>query len=49
MMEALDEVDATFAGMSHTTGEVIMAAQLVVGLQEGITTISSVGIANIPG
>lgn len=49
MMEALDEVDATFAGMSHTTGEVIMAAQLIVGIEEGISTISSVGIANIPG
>ena len=49
MMEALDEIDATFAGMSHTTGEVIMAGQLIVGMQEGITTISSVGIANITG
>lgn len=49
MMAAVGEVDATFAGMSHTTGEVIMAAQLIVGMEEGITTISSVGIADIPG
>lgn len=49
MMEALDEVDATFAGMSHTTGEVIIAGQMVIGLQEGVTTVSSIGIANIPG
>lgn len=48
MLEALGEVDATFAGMSHTTGDVIMAGQMVVGLQEGISTVSSVGIANIP-
>ncbi|MDF2872551.1 MAG: phosphate acetyltransferase [Anaerocolumna sp.] len=49
MLEALGEVDATFAGLSHTTGEVIMAGQMIVGLEEGVTTVSSVGIANIPG
>ncbi|MGB4661207.1 MAG: phosphate acyltransferase, partial [Mobilitalea sp.] len=49
MLEAVGEVDATFAGMSHTTGDVILAGQMVVGLQEGVTTVSSVGIANIPG
>ena len=49
MLEELGEVDATFAGMSHTTGDVILAGQMVVGLQEGVTTVSSVGIANIPG
>jgi phosphate acetyltransferase len=49
MMEALGEVDATFAGMAHTTGDVILAGQMVIGLQEGVTTVSSVGIANIPG
>lgn len=49
MLEALGRVDATFAGMSHTTGDVIMAGQMIVGLQEGVTTISSVGIAEIPG
>lgn len=49
MLEALDQVDATFAGLSHTTGDVIVAGQMVVGLQDGVTTISSVGIANIKG
>lgn len=49
MLEALGQVDATFAGMSHTTGDVILAGQMVIGLQEGVTTVSSVGIANIPG
>ncbi len=49
MLEEIGEVDATFAGMSHTTGDVILAGQMVVGLQEGVTTVSSVGIANIPG
>ncbi|WP_099467143.1 phosphate acyltransferase [Konateibacter massiliensis] len=49
MLEALGEVDATFAGLSHTTGDVIMAGQMIVGLCDGVTTVSSVGIANIPG
>lgn len=49
MLEAIGEVDATFAGMSHTTGDVILAGQMVVGLQEQVTTVSSVGIAHIPG
>lgn len=49
MLEEIGKVDATFAGMSHTTGDVILAGQMVVGLQEGVTTVSSVGIANIPG
>lgn len=49
MLEAVGEVAATFAGMSHTTGEVILAGQLVIGLEEGVTTVSSIGIAYIPG
>ena len=49
MMQAIGEVDVTFAGMTHSTGDVIMAGQLVVGLQEGVSTVSSVGIFNIPG
>lgn len=49
MLEAIGDVDVTFAGMSHTTGDVILAGQMVIGLQDGVTTVSSVGIANIPG
>ena len=49
MYQALGEVDVTFAGLSHTTGEVILAGQMVVGLAEDVHTISSIGIANIPG
>ena len=48
MLQALGKVDVTFAGLTHSTGDVIMAGQMVVGLQEGISTISSVGIFNIP-
>ena len=49
MMQAVGQVDVTFAGLTHSTGDVIMAGQMVVGLQEGVSTISSVGIFNIPG
>lgn len=49
MMEAVGRVDCTFAGLTHTTGEVIMAGQMVVGLQAGVACISSVGVFNIPG
>ena len=37
------------AGLSHTTGEVIMASEMIIGLQEGISTVSSTGILSIPG
>lgn len=48
MMQAVGEVDVTFAGMEHTTGDVILAGQTIVGLKEGIETVSSIGIFNIP-
>lgn len=48
MMQAIGRVDVTFAGMIHSTEDVIMAGQLVIGLQEGVSTVSSVGIFNIP-
>ncbi|MBE6114769.1 MAG: phosphate acetyltransferase [Erysipelotrichaceae bacterium] len=49
MLQAVGDVDVTFAGLTHSTGDVIMAGQMVVGLQEGVSTVSSVGIFNIPG
>ena len=49
MLEAVGRSECTFAGIDHTTGDVIMAGQLVVGLQEGVSTVSSIGIFNIPG
>ena len=49
MLQAVGEVDVMFAGLTHSTGDVIMAGQMVVGLQEGVSTVSSVGIFNIPG
>jgi phosphate acetyltransferase len=49
MMVRLGETDCMVAGLSHTTGEVIMASEMIIGLQEGISTVSSMGIASIPG
>ena len=48
-MLAVDQVDAMFAGMSHTTGDIIAFGSLIIGLQEGLITPSSIGIAKIPG
>lgn len=45
---ATGEVDACFAGLTHTTGDVIAAGSLIVGLKEGIITPSSIGIFKIP-
>jgi len=49
MMVRLGESDCMVAGLSHTTGEIIMASQMIIGLQEGISIVSSMGIASIPG
>lgn len=49
MMEAVGMADVSFAGLVHTTGDVITAAQAVIGMKDGITTISSAGIFDIPG
>ncbi len=49
MMVATGEVDGMVAGKTHTTGEVILASQMIIGMQEGIDTVSSVGLAQIKG
>lgn len=49
VMQAVDEADVTFAGIDNTTGDVILAGQMIVGLQEGLDTISSIGLCDIPG
>jgi phosphate acetyltransferase len=49
MMVRLGESDCMVAGLSHTTGEIIMASEMIIGLQKGISTVSSMGVASIPG
>ena len=48
-MQAVGDVDVTFAGINTTTGDVLMAGQMIIGLQPGVSTISSTGLADIPG
>ncbi len=40
--------DALAAGLVNTTGEVILAAQMFIGMKEGIETVSSIGIVEFP-
>ncbi|MBR2592780.1 MAG: phosphate acetyltransferase [Oscillospiraceae bacterium] len=49
MLLANGKVNASFAGLTHTTGDVIQSGSIIVGLKEGIITPSSIGIAKIPG
>lgn len=49
VMQAVDEADVTFAGIDYTTGDVLLAGQMIIGLKPGIATISSIGLCDIPG
>jgi phosphate acetyltransferase len=49
MLEATGEVDCMVCGIAHTTGEVILASETIIGLKEGISTVSSVGLHTIRG
>jgi len=45
----LGKVDCVAAGREYTTADVILAAQTIGGMKEGVNAISSLGILNIPG
>ena len=49
VMQAVGEVDVTFAGIEYTTGDVLRAGLMLIGLKPGISTISSIGLCDIPG
>ena len=49
IMQVLGDVDVMFAGIANATGDIILAGQSIVGLAEGVDTISSCGIAQVPG
>ena len=49
VMQAVGDADVTFAGIDYTTGDVLLAGQMMIGLKEGIETISSMGLCDIPG
>ncbi len=49
VMQAVGDGDVTFAGIDYTTGDVLLAGQMIIGLKPGISTISSIGLCDIPG
>ena len=49
VMQAAGEADVTFAGIDYTTGDVLLAGQMIIGLKPGIETVSSIGLCDIPG
>ena len=48
-MQKIGEVSVTFAGIDNTTGDVLLAGQMMIGLAPGIQTVSSIGLCDIPG
>lgn len=49
VMQAVGDADVTFAGIDYTTGDVLLAGQMIIGMKPGIATISSIGLCDIPG
>ncbi len=49
MMVKFDDADTFIAGLAHTTGDVVLASQTIIGMMEGIKTVSSIGILSVPG
>lgn len=49
MMEELGDVDCTFCGHTNTTGDVLMCAQTVIGLKEGVDVPSLFALVETPG
>ena len=49
MMEELGDVDCTFCGHTNTTGDVLMCAQTIIGLQEGVDVPSILALVETPG
>lgn len=49
MMVRNGDANAIIAGIDHTTEEVIVAAQMIIGMQESVTVPSSYFVMDIPG
>lgn len=49
MLEERGKVDCTFCGYVNTTGDVLMAAQTVIGLSEGVDVPSILALVDTPG
>lgn len=49
MLEAVGKVDCTFCGHTNTTGDVLVAALKIIGLQEGVNIASIFALVEVPG
>ena len=49
IMEAVGDVDCTFCGHVNTTGDVLIAAQQCIGMQDGVDVPSIFALTEIPG
>ncbi|HJA28766.1 MAG TPA: phosphate acetyl/butaryl transferase [Candidatus Olsenella pullicola] len=49
VMEELGDVDCTFCGHTNTTGDVLMAAQTIIGLKEGVDVPSIFALVETEG
>ena len=49
MMEAVGKVDCSFQGHTNTTGDVLLTALNIIGLQEGVNTASIFALVETPG
>lgn len=49
MLEAVGKVDCSFQGHTNTTGDVLLTALSIIGLQAGVTTASIFALVETPG
>ncbi len=49
ILEAVGDVDGTFCGHINTTGDVLLAAQQTIGMQDGVDVPSIFALTEIPG
>ena len=49
MMEAIGDVDCTFAGFTHTTAEVAFAGQSIIGMKPDVPFVTSVALFSVEG
>ena len=49
ILEAIGTVDCTFCGHTNTTGDVLIAAMDVIGMQDGVETPSIFALLDLPG
>ena len=49
VMQKVGRADVTFAGIDNTTGDVLLAGQMFIGVKPGLSTVSSIGLCDIPG